>query len=95
MAMQSVAAAGLLNHLERSQQGVGEHPDLGKLCYENGKVIDVAPADALAQWGIMQVFIGNRTVLESIAKADFIPQPGLSEVTNYWLTLALFYRSRW
>lgn len=89
MALKSAHAGGLPNYTGRSQQWMQGNDDLGKRCYENGQLLDVPPAHRLAQWGVMQGFVGNAPALQVIAVENFTPRPELSDLTNYWLTLAL------
>ncbi len=92
-ALESAAIGGLPNHIELVQKWMAQSPDFGKRCRENGHVLGAAPADILAQWGAMQALTGNITALEGIAEESLLPRPELSDVTNYWLALALFRRS--
>ncbi len=93
MAMKSVVAGGLLPHsleiLQRFQRWMARNKECGQRCYEDGRIVDAVPVDALAQQAILLAFIGNDQALTSMPKSALIPQPGLSDVTNYWLTLAL------
>ena len=89
IALKSVAAGDFPDHLKRSKQWMAGNHNLGTQCMENGQVLDATPTDALAQLSVMHAFVGNTTALNSIAEGNLIPQPGLSDVTNYWLTLAL------
>ena len=94
MAMTSAKAGGVSHSIERSQKWMVGNHDVGKRCYEDGHVINATPADALAQKALLLAFLGDSTALESISAVDLIPQPGLSDVTNYWLALALFVHGR-
>ena len=94
MAMTSAKAGGVSHSIERSQKWMVGNHDVGKRCYEDGHVINATPADALAQKALLLAFLGDSTALESISAVDLIPQPGLSDVTNYWLALALFFHGR-
>ena len=93
MALKSVQAGGLPNYVGRSKQWMDGNDDLGKRCYEHGQVLDVPPAHVLAQSGVMQGFVGNAPALKGIAEENFTPRAELSDLTNYWLTLALLLQS--
>lgn len=90
MAMKSASVGGVKHGLIRMQDWSSHFSDFGRRCFRDGNEVSVHAKDLNAMRGVIGIFLGDTAATLGLTASDLTPDPQLSPLTNYWLTLTHF-----